>query len=239
MENKYLFIKNNQSTLNLSEFTEFTDIHIWNYVDIINYSSTQNIYIYAKNMNELQQILHDGFIPHICFVGDTIFSSFYEDSLSYNDIERFWFPSLKNINNDTLNFLSIKNIELTPIAISFNEYIQVDIHYEQFLPFIKNINKFYKNPLFKKDLELQNNEIFSANNMAIVNNEGYFVVLGLFGDYFSKEKPTNLQLFSGIMKDKHCVKCEFAELCKNRGLGFIKHNNKIQSCIGIKLFQQN
>jgi hypothetical protein len=239
MENKYLFIKNTQSTLDLAEFTEFTDIHIWNYVEIINYSTTQNIHVYAKDMNELQKILNDGFIPHICFIGDSIFSSFYDDSLLYNDIERFWFPSLKNISNDTLNFLSLKNIEHTPIAISFNEHIQIDINYEQFLPFIENINQSYINPLFKKDLELQNNEIFSDNNIAIINNEKYYVVLGLFGDYFSKEKLTNLQLFSGIMRDKNCVKCEFADLCKNRGLGFIKHHNKIQSCIGIKLFQQN
>ena len=96
-----------------------------------------------------------------------------DDSLLYNDIERFWFPSLKNISNDTLNFLSLKNIEHTPIAISFNEHIQIDINYEQFLPFIENINQSYINPLFKKDLELQNNEIFSDNNIAIINNEKY------------------------------------------------------------------
>ena len=54
MKNTYLFILDSEPTLDLSKYHEFTDIHIWNYANIINYSSEQNIYIYAKNLNELE-----------------------------------------------------------------------------------------------------------------------------------------------------------------------------------------
>ena len=108
-----------------------------------------------------------------------------------------------------------------------------------FLTFVNDINKSFSNPLFEKDLSLQVDEIFSEENKAVINDETYYVVLGLFGDYFMKNKPSDFDLMAGIMKDKNCVKCEYAEICKNRGLGIIKHNNKIQSCIGIKLFNQN
>ena len=86
-------------------------------------------------------------------------------------------------------------------------------------------------------MSLQNNEIFSKNNAAFINNEFYFVVLGLFGDYYFKEEPNSKILFEGIMKDKICMFCDNAEFCNQRGLGIIKYDNKIKSCIGIKLFQ--
>ena len=96
----------------------------------------------------------------------------------------------------------------------------------------------YKNPLFQKDLSLQDKEYFSDTNSAIINGVKHFVVLGLFGDYYSLEKPTEQSINFGILKDKTCVFCNFAESCKNRGLGILKYENKISGCVGIQLFQQ-
>jgi len=239
MKNTYLFIKSNDIILDLSNYNNFSDIHIWNYTKIINYNSQQKIHFYAKNISELKQIIEEGFIPHLCFIGDSIFSSFYENTLHFNNIERFWFPSIQNIDNDKMRFLLLKNISNVPIAISYNQYLQDNIDYKNFLTFIKDINQSFCNPLFEKDISLQEKEVFSEDNKAIIDGIHYYVILGLFGDYFTIKKPNDLELLSGIMKDKNCVICEFAEICKNRGLGFIKYDNKIQSCIGIKLFNQS
>ena len=143
-------------------------------------------------------------------------------------------------NTDFINqFLLLKDIKNTSIAITFNPIFQSDINYEEFFLFIKNINSKYSNPLFFKDLSLQNNEIFSLNNSAIIDEQKHYVVLGIFGDYYSLEKPSEKSISFGILKDKQCVTCDFAIGCKERGLGILKYDNNIQSCIGIKLFQQN
>jgi hypothetical protein len=63
--------------------------------------------------------------------------------------------------------------------------------------------------------------------------------LGLFGDYYLSELPTVQSIDLGILRDRHCVICEFAQICKNRGLGIIKVKENFNSCIGIKIFQQN
>lgn len=172
-------------------------------------------------------------------MGDDIFSNFYDTTLSFN-FERFWFPEKKHLNSYFLNlFISLKDIGNTPIAIVFNPIFQPDITYEEFFIFIQKLNSQYTNPLFLKDLSLQENEKFSLENTAIIDNEQYYVILGLFGDHYSKIQPSTKSMHFGILKDKQCITCDFAESCKERGLGALKFDNKIQSCVGIKLFQQN
>lgn len=238
MEKNYLFIKNEQIIYDLKNIN-YTDVHFWNTCHIENQQPLQNVYFYCKTIEEINFVLTNNYIPHITFVGDSIFSSFYDATSSY-DVERFWLPEKKHLNNDFIHrFLSLPNIEHTPIAITFNPIFQPDITYEEFFLFIKKLNSKYVNPLFLKDLILQENESFSLNNSAIIDGKQYYVVLGLFGDYYSLEKPTDKSMSLGILKDKQCVTCDFAVSCKERGLGILKYDNNIQSCVGIKLFQQN
>lgn len=238
MKNTYLFIKSDKTIFDLNCF-DYTDIHFWNVCNIYNEKNYQNIYFYCKNIQEIANVIKDKNIPHITFMGNNIFSSFYLETQDLN-FERFWFPQNDNLTDEGIEkFLKLSNIENIPIAIVFNPLFQPDINYKDFLDFIKKINSKYKNPLFFKDLNLQENEIFSLDNKAIIDDREYFAILGLFGDYYSLDKPTQIKMNLGILKSKECVICEFSEICKERGLGFIKIEEDIKSCIGIKLFQQN
>lgn len=238
MEKSYLFIKTDELSYDLNQLN-YTDLHFWKPIEILNKQKFQEVYFYCTNLIEIKETLKNNYIPHISFMGDSIFSSFYNDTEEYN-LERFWFPEKKHFTQEYIDlFLNLPNIENTPIAIVYNPLFQNDIDYQEFFVFIKQLNLKYKNPLYFKDLSLQNDEIFSLNNAAIINNKHHFVVLGLFGDYYSIKEPTQQAINLGILKDKECVVCEFAQTCKDRGLGFIKFEQKISSCIGIKLFQQN
>lgn len=238
MEKNYVFIKSKELSYDLNTLN-YTDIHFWNITNITNKKSNQNVYFYCKNLNDIDFSIKNQSIPHITFIEDSIFSSFYKDTLKYN-LERFWFPGNKNFTQEYIDkFIQLQDIDKTPIAIVFNPAFQSDIDYNDFFKFIKKLNSQYVNPLYFKDLSLQENEIFSLDNCAIIDNETYYVVLGLFGDYYSKEKPSNQAMTFGILKDKTCIRCEYAQTCKDRGLGLIKFEQNIHSCIGIKLFQQN
>lgn len=237
MKKNYLFIKNNDINFNLKNF-EYTDIHFWNICNIQNKENFQNIYFYCRNIEEINYVLKNNYIPHIIFDGDNIFSSFYNNTLHF-DFERFWLPEKKHLTIEFIQkFLKLSNINTTPIAIIYNPIFQSDISYQEFFSFIQLLNSQYKNPLFSKDLTLHEQEFFSETNLAIINGIKHFVVLGVFGDYYSLEKPTAQSINLGILKDKNCVFCDFAESCKNRGLGILKYENKISGCVGIKLFQQ-
>lgn len=241
MNRNYLFIKGNEQNLDLSNL-DFSDIHLWNISHILNKQKHQTVYFYCKNLTEFHSVVHSCYIPHITFLGDSLFSEFYENTLTkeFDCLERFWFPDLKHLTEDTIKkFLSLKDINTTSIAIAFNPFIQKDISYVEFIQFIKKLYTVYKNPLFTKELLLQENELFSLNNKAIINGKTYYVVLGLFGDYYLLNSPTEQSLSLGIFKDPNCITCEFAHTCKERGLGIIKTEEQLKSCIGIKLFQQN
>lgn len=241
MEKNYLFIKENQEFFDFSNFN-FSDIHLWNIAKIYNKKENQNIYFYCKNLNDFQYVVNSGFIPHLAFIGDSLFSDFYIETLSseFDSLERFWFPEKKHLNEDFIRlFLSLPNIYTTALAIVFNPFIQSDISYPEFMDFVKKLHSVYKNPLYFKDLSLQDNEIFSLNNQAIIDGKSYFVVLGLFGDYYLSNPPSLQSINLGILKDSVCLTCEFAQTCKDRGLGIIKFEEKFKSCIGIKIFQQN
>ena len=241
MEKNYLFIKENHQNFDFSTLN-FSDIHLWNLAQVINKKPEQNIYFYCKNLNELETVVNSDYIPHITFLGSDIFSNFFQATLKpeFNNLERFWFPEKKNLSTASIQkFLSLPQIQKTSIAIVYNPFVQEDFTYIEFLNFLNELFKVYKNPLFFKDLELQENEIFSTNNRAIINGKNYHVVLGVFGDYYLENKPSTQSINFGILKDSQCIKCEFANSCKDRGLGIIKFEEKINSCIGIKLFQQN
>lgn len=241
MEKNYLFIKENQQFFDFSTFN-FSDIHLWNMAEILNKKEGQNIYFYCKNLDDFQSVVNSSFIPHLTFIGDSLFSDFYTKTLSseFNSLERFWFPEKKHLNENFINlFLSLADIHTTAIAIVFNPFIQSDITYFEFMDFIKKLHSVYKNPLYFKDLSLQDNEVFSLNNQAIIDGKTYYVVLGLFGDYYLSNPPSLQSINLGILKDSVCLTCEFAQTCKERGLGIIKFEEKFKSCIGIKLFQQH
>lgn len=241
MEKNYLFIQDIQDNYNLSNM-EYTDIHIWNIGKISSKNNNQSIYFYTKNINEFNYVLKSEHIPHITFIGDSIFSDFYQNTLvpEYTHLERFWFPEKKHFNQDFINlFMNLPSIHNTSIAIVFNPNIQKDITYKEFYDFLKLLYSQYKNPLFFKDLAMYEDEYFSIKNAAIINGKTHYVVLGLFGDYYSPELPSQQAINFGILKDSQCVICDFANTCKQRGLGIIKHEEKIKSCIGIKVYQQN
>lgn len=241
MEKNYLFIKDNLQKFDFSNFN-FSDIHLWNISEVINQKEEQTIYFYCKNLNEFHSVVNSKYIPHITFVGDSLFSNFYTDTLSpeFDSLERFWFPEKKHLSKNFIEkFLLLPNIKNTPIAIVFNPFVQSDMNYAEFIGFVKELHSIYKNPLFFKDFSLQENETFSLNNQAMIEGKTYYVVLGLFGDYYLSNKPTSQSINFGILKDPECLICEFAQICKNRGLGIIKSEEKFNSCIGIKLFQQN
>lgn len=241
MKKNYLFIQNYQDNYDLSHF-DFTDIHIWNVAPVINQDKNQQVYFYAKNLHEFNMVLTKKHIPHITFLGDSLFSDFYTNTLcsEYNTLERFWFPEKKHLNQDCINqFLNLREINNTNIAVVFNPHVQKEISYQDFYSFIKLLYSQYKSPLYFKDLSLYENEFFSSDNTAIINGQKHYVVLGLFGDYYLSDLPPNQIMNLGILKDAQCVMCDFADLCQQRGLGIIKYNEKIKSCVGIKLYNQD
>lgn len=241
MEKNYLFIQDMQENYDLS-CLDFTDIHIWHFGSVHHKKKNQNVYFYTKNLYEFNYVLKSENIPHITFVGDTLFSDFYKQTLlpEFCTLERFWFPEEKHLNQKHIDmFMNLCQIENTSIAVVFNPNVQKDITYQEFYNFIQLLYSQYLSPLFKKDLDMYEEEIFSVKNMAIINGKSHYVVLGLFGDYYLPDLPTNQAINFGILKDSQCVMCDFANACKQRGLGIIKHSEQIKLCIGIKSYNQN
>lgn len=241
MTKNYLFIQDIQDNYNLSHFN-FTDIHIWNVAPISEQQNNQQVYFYTKNLEEFNTILKTQHIAHLTFLGDNLFSDFYTTTLKpeFNSLERFWFPEKKHLNQEYINkFLDLPEINTTSVAIVFNPHIQKDITYFEFYSFLNLLYSQYNSPLFDKDLSMYEQEFFSQHNAAIINGKKHCVVLGLFGDCYLPDFPDSHVINLGILKDSKCVMCDFANACIQRGLGIIKHTEKIKSCIGIKLYNQN
>lgn len=232
----YLFIKsiNNVNSI-IKKYSEHSNIHIWNYTDInIEHIINKEIYIYCTNLSDFNNCLKKNIIPHITLLGDNIFNNDFNDYMNNeHNYEIFWFPSKENILNIN-KFLELPFIHYANIVIAFNPFIQNDISYPEFYKFLKNINQKYKNPLFNKELSLLKNEIFNNDNIAIIDDVEYKVILGLYGDYYIKafnEEHNN----KGILRDNKCIVCEYSEYCIIRGLGILKQEQSIKDCVSIKL----
>lgn len=171
---------------------------------------------------------------HICYYSSEL--QYNQNINPYNDSEVFIFLDEVN-NSDKIKSVIISSncnicLSISPIFI---EKIDQKTLYNELL----SIYQLISNPIFEYELTLQDPEI-EHNWYIIVNDKEtkkHQLIMGYHGDYVSTEnieaiKKVNLK---NLLTDKRCSQCEFLSKCTKRCTGYIREENKITGCFGLKL----
>lgn len=211
--------------------------------NIVNYSSIEheNTFVYTFNEIQFNSATKKNWNTHISLCGNELFNptliNLFDDSM-----ELFWFPSLEQIASDIQVYIDYLIKLNLPICISFNPILQNNIDPESFRLFVKKIHIQFKNPLYLKEQELLEEELFNQNNVILKQENNLIslqpIVLGLYGDY-SIENLDNFNKINtkSILKTKECSSCDYSTYCINRGLGYIISSLDYKGCIGIRLME--
>lgn len=263
---KYLLLNlnNNYSIEDLELILDYSEVHInllkleieknFNVKDLLNdlpKKDRSKIFFYSQEMENIKIIENFGSGVHYCIVNNKIISEEFKVHIKKNLKNEFFFIMNEDIlnfdKNDILN--SIKEIDRS-VCFSFTEILlgKKIKDYKKIKNLIFWIQKNWNNDLFFKEQSLYVQNWFDDKYVSWEDNQYYDtneklikdLVMGIYGDVVvESDKNNEIKNLLNLKKNKKCIACEYFTFCRERGIGLIMDEIKINECVSVNFLKNN